>query len=237
MLEFSAGIPSHRSPRHSRCRRSTMPTSGTKTPETGFARMPMKIGNSTMVLRKCETKCSSWPIVGLRDELASVVLDNRAADRKAQAHAAGFRSVKRLKDRLQLLFLNANSVIFTSTRTPPDSERVTIVNSLGRSTTSTIASAAFKIRLRITCSAMRFTIFRHFSRIVSGIGGSGWWPCESKTSFRQGDTSFASLHVIGFARTNHSFSVIQRFLGKACATGVALSGRTVDLVKNAAFVI
>ena len=65
-----------------------------------------------MVLRKCETKCSSWPIVGLRDELASVVLDNRAADRNAQAHAAGLRSVKRLKDRLQLLFLNANSVIF-----------------------------------------------------------------------------------------------------------------------------
>jgi hypothetical protein len=62
-------------------------------------------------------------------------------------------------------------------------------------------------------SAMRFTIFRHFSRIVSGIGGSGWWLCESKTSFRQGDTSFTSLHVIGFARTNHSFSVIQRFLG------------------------
>ena len=41
-----------------------------------------------------------------------MVLDNRAADRKAQAHAVGFRRVKRLKDRLQLLFLNANSVIF-----------------------------------------------------------------------------------------------------------------------------
>ncbi len=61
-------------------------------------------------LGESETKCSSWAIVGLRDELASVVLDNRAADRKAQA--IGFRRVKRLKDRLQLLFLNANSVIF-----------------------------------------------------------------------------------------------------------------------------
>ena len=65
-----------------------------------------------MVLGESETKCSSWAIVGLRDELASVVLDNRAADRKAQAHAVGFRGIKRLKDRLQLLFLNANSVIF-----------------------------------------------------------------------------------------------------------------------------
>ena len=35
-----------------------------------------------MVLGESETKCSSWAIVGLRDELASVVLDNRAADRK-----------------------------------------------------------------------------------------------------------------------------------------------------------
>ena len=64
------------------------------------------------VLGERETKCSSWASVGLRDELASVALDNRAADRKAQAHAIGFRRVKRLKDRLQLLFLNTNSVIF-----------------------------------------------------------------------------------------------------------------------------
>src|SRR5260221_5704404 len=66
------------------------------------------------VLGESETKCSSWAIVGLRDELASVVLDNRAADRKAQAHAICFCRVKRLKDRLQLLFLNANSIIFYS---------------------------------------------------------------------------------------------------------------------------
>jgi hypothetical protein len=65
-----------------------------------------------VVLGESETKCSAGAIVELRDERASVVLDNRAADRKAHAHAVGFCSVKGLKDRLQFLFLNANSVIF-----------------------------------------------------------------------------------------------------------------------------
>ena len=50
------------------------------------------------ILGESETKCSSWAVVGLRDELASVVPDNRAADRKAQTHAIAFRRVKRLKD-------------------------------------------------------------------------------------------------------------------------------------------
>jgi hypothetical protein len=64
------------------------------------------------VLGENETKCSSWATVGLSDELASVVVDNRTTDGKAQTHAMGLRRVKRLKDRLQLLSLNANSVIF-----------------------------------------------------------------------------------------------------------------------------
>src|SRR5215469_3149661 len=67
-----------------------------------------------------ETKCSSWAIVGLREELTSMVLYNRAADRKAHAHAVGFGCVKRLKDRLQFLVFNANSVIFCL---DPDSPR------------------------------------------------------------------------------------------------------------------
>src|SRR5258708_34556898 len=37
------------------------------------------------LLGESETKCNSWAQVGLRDELASVVLDNRAADRETQA--------------------------------------------------------------------------------------------------------------------------------------------------------
>jgi hypothetical protein len=49
---------------------------------------------------------------------------------------------------------------------------------------------------------------------VSGMRGSKRWPCESKTSFPQGDTSFTGLQVIELARKNHSFSPIQRFFGE-----------------------
>ena len=50
------------------------------------------------MLGESETECSSRAMVGLSDELASVVVDDRAADRKAHTHAIGFRRVKRLKD-------------------------------------------------------------------------------------------------------------------------------------------
>ena len=64
------------------------------------------------VFFESETKCSSWAFVGPRDELTSVSHNNRAADRKTQAHAVSLRGVERLKDRRQFLFFDANSVIF-----------------------------------------------------------------------------------------------------------------------------
>ena len=92
------------------------------------------------------------PFVWPRPETSVVPLDDRAADRQADAHALGLGGVEGVEQ----LFDGCGSMPVPESRTasltlPSSSQPRPTSSVLGRSSTSAMASAAFSSRFRITC--------------------------------------------------------------------------------------
>ena len=84
-----------------------------------------------------------------RPKPPTVRLDDRAADRQADAEAFGFGRVERLEDSLRTIRIEPDAgIAYLDHHAVRALRRETIVNSRGRSCTALIASIAFTIRFK-----------------------------------------------------------------------------------------
>src|SRR5271157_299678 len=70
------------------------------------------LGFFIMVVGKGKMEAGAWAVIDRSPEPAAMVLNNRTADGKSHAHAAGFRGVERVKDLVQRLRVNTYPRVF-----------------------------------------------------------------------------------------------------------------------------
>ena len=105
-----------------------------------------------LLRRQCKLKYCPPRLICTGPQPATVRLDDRPADRQTHPQTGGLGGVEGLENAVRTCGVEARARVPTATSTPPAaSVRVLISSSRLSSPRSPIASAAFMIRLRITC--------------------------------------------------------------------------------------